>query len=364
MKKISALIMLGLLLTALLAACGNATNTPAPGVGAASTVGGQTDADGITPTPRTGSAPVSGQNSVTPGDSAYNQVTPGATAVGTEQIAVTPGQTPVPQATAVPNTAVPTGALGNQRGQQVPTPTAEANATKPGASNVVATATGAAQPGATGPVATVSPQVTGGSNAQGAIQGTTPGVTGASGTTGASSPAPSIAVGGGVGNDALTQELQKLSGAELETRYMQYMIANQRLSKDMAELGQTKIQREELKSLANDIFAYKEPKTEDLQGWLQQWYNAQPLGDIPQLKSFNDAKTKLQSLSGADFEREFLNQQVQLAQQAVNMSTYAGGKIGRSELLRLSQEVTNVRNGQLQKMQNWQRIWFPAQAGG
>jgi len=181
---------------------------------------------------------------------------------------------------------------------------------------------------------------------------TMPGTTAASGTMVSATP----------GNDAMTQSLKNLSGAEFETKFMQEMIAHHSSAIDMAKLVSTNTKRPELIKLSQDIISAQDKEITEMTGWLASWYSAKPLADnmsAPGMMDMMGQMDQLKNAKDAAFDKLFLSMMIEHHSNAVSMASLVPQKTQRPELLKLSQDIIKSQSAEIQEMQTWQKTWFP-----
>lgn len=187
---------------------------------------------------------------------------------------------------------------------------------------------------------------------------TMPGMSMAPGTTAAASGAQPTP-----GNDAMTQSLKALSGAEFETKFMQEMIAHHMSAIDMAKLVPTNTKRPELLKLSQDIISAQNKEISDMTGWLASWYSAKPLADMmsaPGMMDMMGQMDKLKAAKDAEFDKMFLSMMIEHHSNAVSMASLVPQKTQRPELLKLSQDIIKSQSAEIEQMKSWQKTWFPA----
>lgn len=257
------------------------------------------------------------------------------------------------------NTAAPVGSGGGAATGATPGLTTPPGQTT--ASNTAATSTTAAS--ATTAVATTA-TITGTT-----VASTTPAaattMAGMTMTPGSSMPGTTMLPGttAAAGNNPMVKSLQSLSGAEFETKFMQYMIAHHTSAIQMAKLVPTNTRRPELIKLSQDIISAQTKEIDDMTGWLASWYNAKPLADITSVPGMTDTMSQMDQLKiarDADFDKMFLSMMIEHHTIASNMASLVPQKTQRPELLKLSQDIIKSQSAEIEQMKAWQKAWFPA----
>lgn len=174
-----------------------------------------------------------------------------------------------------------------------------------------------------------------------------------------------LAVGTAVASPAALQSqngmdmLKPLSGQEFDTEFMKMMIAHHQSAVDMAKLVPDRAMRQEVKDVAQKIIADQTREISDMTGWLKQWYNATPDGNMGNMggMSMSDMK-KLEGLKGADFDREFLTMMRLHHMSAIGMAELVDGRTTRSELKTLAQNIISSQKGEIQQFDGWLQAWY------
>lgn len=226
-----------------------------------------------------------------------------------------------------------------------------------------ASATTAAAAGTTSAATTAAPTTAAAAGTTAAMATTMAGTTMsgmsmAPGTTAAASDAQPTP-----GNDAMTQSLKALSGAEFEIKFMQQMIAHHMSAIDMAKLVPTNTKRPELLKLSQDIISAQDKEISDMTGWLASWYSAKPLADMmsaPGMMDMMGQMDKLKAARDAEFDKMFLSMMIEHHSNAVSMASLVPQKTQRPELLKLSQDIIKSQSVEIEQMKSWQKTWFPA----
>ncbi len=307
MKRIFSFLIVGLVVSVTLAACGDSTSTSAP---------------------------------------AGNGAAAGATPAATANM---PGMTMAPSSAAATTSAASAT-------------TAMATTAAAAAASTTSAPTTAAAPGTTAAMATTMAGTTMAPNTTMAgttmASGTTmPGMSMAPGTTAASGAQPTA------GNDAMTVSLKGLSGAEFETKFMQEMIAHHMSAIDMAKLVPTNTKRPELLKLSQDIISAQNKEISDMTGWLASWYSAKPLADMtsaPGMMDMMGQMDKLKAARDAEFDKMFLSMMIEHHSNAVSMASLVPQKTQRPELLKLSQDIISAQNKEISDMTGWLASWYSA----
>jgi uncharacterized protein (DUF305 family) len=111
-----------------------------------------------------------------------------------------------------------------------------------------------------------------------------------------------------------------------DVKFAQMMIPHHRQAVEMAQLAEKRASSSKVKELAAQIAAAQEPEIQTMSGWLTSWGMRVPSGDsmpmdhdMPGMMSDTDMK-KLEGLTGAAFDKTFLEMMIQHHEGAISMA--------------------------------------------
>src|SRR5690625_2945483 len=110
--------------------------------------------------------------------------------------------------------------------------------------------------------------------------------------------------------------------------FAQMMIVHHEGAIEMADLAVEQASSEEVRSLAERIYAAQGPEIEEMTSWLEAWgEDTAPMGGMEghggmdmEGMSQEEAMAELESLSGAEFDRRFLELMIAHHRGAVDMA--------------------------------------------
>lgn len=161
-------------------------------------------------------------------------------------------------------------------------------------------------------------------------------------------------------SDPMTESLQRLTGQEFETKFMQEMIVHHQSAIDMAKLVPANTKRSELLKLSQDIITAQTKEISDMTSWLSSWLNAKPLTDsmsVPGMMEMMGSMDKLKAARDTQFDEMFLQMMITHHQQAVNMANLLPTRTQRPELLKLGQDIIKAQTAEIEQMKGWQKEW-------
>lgn len=134
----------------------------------------------------------------------------------------------------------------------------------------------------------------------------------------------------------------------------------------MGQMAATRAHHAELKEFGGKLATDLDRQVTLLKGWRDQWYNGKPNAENRRLagmtKSMANVNTAgIDSLSGEDFDRTFLDMMISHHQGATAMAKEAIDKVEHAELKALSEQISVVQQRELDMMTQWKSLWGGSQ---
>lgn len=147
-------------------------------------------------------------------------------------------------------------------------------------------------------------------------------------------------------------------GSEFD--FLAGMVPHHQDALESAELAVERAERPEVRELAQEIITAQEAEISQMETWLAEWY---PEGDREAAEAMMDEsmammrETDLQGLSGAAFDRAFLEEMTMHHTMAVEMvdSLLEQDLVEHDEVRMLAEEVRNAQEAEIRQMQGWLR---------
>lgn len=147
---------------------------------------------------------------------------------------------------------------------------------------------------------------------------------------------------------------------ESEFDFLAGMVPHHQDALESAELAVERAERPEVRELAQEIVTAQEAEISQMETWLAEWY---PEGDREAAEAMIDegmamtGETDLQSLSGAAFDRAFLEEMVMHHTMAVEMvdSLLSQDLAEHDEVRVLAEEIRSAQEAEIRQMQGWLR---------
>ncbi len=152
------------------------------------------------------------------------------------------------------------------------------------------------------------------------------------------------------------------ANAAYDLQFLDTMIAHHQSAVEMAKPAETKAQNAELKTLAKNIIAEQEREIAQMKQWREQWFAGKPSALNMDMAGMADSMkgmtiTKLNSLSGADFDVEFINHMTPHHEGAIVMAREASQKSEHPEIKQLAGNIIKSQEAEIKQMQNWKTLW-------
>lgn len=142
--------------------------------------------------------------------------------------------------------------------------------------------------------------------------------------------------------------------SRFEVRFMTGMIDHHAMAIMTSEMCLEKAVHEELRALCEDIIAAQAAEIELMQSWLQDWYGVSYEPDMP----MGGGMERLDRLSGAEFEIEFMEMMIRHHRQAVREGTMCVAKAYHPELIDVCEGIVATQTAEIRQMQDWLCEWY------
>lgn len=152
------------------------------------------------------------------------------------------------------------------------------------------------------------------------------------------------------------------ASAPYDLQFLDTMIVHHKGAVDMAMLAEKRAQRKEVKELAASIIYDQEAETGKLSEWRDAWFADKGKAvnmDFPGMSrgmAGMDMK-KLESLTGNEFDVEFVKQMIPHHQGAVDMAKDLQKRDSRKELKELAGDIITSQEAEIKQMREWLAGW-------
>lgn len=152
--------------------------------------------------------------------------------------------------------------------------------------------------------------------------------------------------------------------APYDLQFLDTMIAHHQGAIDMAKPAATKAGHAEIKQLARNIISDQEKEIAQMKEWRSKWFASAPPAVNMEMSGMNDSMRgmdmeKLESLSGNEFDLEFIKQMVPHHRGALAMAKDASNKATKDEIKRLAEGIIKSQEAEIKQMSDWERTWNP-----
>jgi len=137
------------------------------------------------------------------------------------------------------------------------------------------------------------------------------------------------------------------------------MISHHRQAIEMAELAKTRAQSQQVKDLAARIEQAQDPEIQTMADWLTAWGKPVPddmggmdmSGSMPGMMSTEDMQM-LQGMSGAGFDRMFLQMMIEHHQGAIEMARTEQADGTNADAQALAEQIENAQTAEITTMRS------------
>lgn len=137
---------------------------------------------------------------------------------------------------------------------------------------------------------------------------------------------------------------------------MSGMISHHQMAVHMGTMCVEKAEHEELRAMCDQIVAAQTTEIATLTGWLQAWY-----GTAAETKmSGKDRREmeKLEALSGAEFEIEFMKSMIRHHYTAIVVSRECLLNADHPELIAMCQDIITAQAAEIRQLRSWLCEWY------
>lgn len=148
-----------------------------------------------------------------------------------------------------------------------------------------------------------------------------------------------------------------------DTAFAQMMIIHHEGAIEMADLAVQKADSADVRSLAEGISAAQGPEIEEMTSWLEGWgEDVTPMDDMEGMEGMDSgmdmdgmdqegAMAELDELSGADFDRRFLELMIAHHEGAIEMAELQTAEGENPTALELAEKIVQDQQGEISEME-------------
>ena len=162
---------------------------------------------------------------------------------------------------------------------------------------------------------------------------------------------------------ATYKKYSALKGEDYDEAFVSNMIVHHEGAVSMAEMAGPKTSRPEIQDLAFSIITSQSAEIASLRGWQEQWGYQESSGhmmigdDEQMMHDMAEMATELENLSGADFDKKFLELMIIHHQDAIDMSKPAANNASHQEVKTLAKAIIEAQMKEIAQMKDWQTSW-------
>jgi uncharacterized protein (DUF305 family) len=142
--------------------------------------------------------------------------------------------------------------------------------------------------------------------------------------------------------------------AKYEIKFLTDMIDHHMMAVHMAMMCEESAVHPQLKDLCTRIRTTQMMEIEMMQGWLKSWYG---IDYEPSIKMTGEMQ-KLMSMTGAEFEIDFLKMMIRHHFMAVMEGMKCEDNAYHTELKQLCQNIVTTQSAEIETMRNWLCQWY------
>ena len=128
----------------------------------------------------------------------------------------------------------------------------------------------------------------------------------------------------------------------------------------MSKIALERSKRPEILSLAKNIIESQQKEIDDMQSWYQSWFGAvTPEGGMGgmHMGGMEGDVDVLNSISTADFDKEFVTQMIPHHEMAIMMAQMLQASTERPEMKQLAQNIITSQSREIEMMRSWVKAW-------
>ena len=147
-----------------------------------------------------------------------------------------------------------------------------------------------------------------------------------------------------------------------DLQFLDTMSAHHKTAIAMANSALTKADNAELKTFAQKIISDQSEEITQMKQWRDKWFAEKPSALNLEMSGMSDSMKGMNmkafdSLSGKEFDLEFIKQMTAHHKGAVIMAKAALDKAEHAEIKSMAQGIITAQEAEIGQMQEWQKVW-------
>ncbi len=160
----------------------------------------------------------------------------------------------------------------------------------------------------------------------------------------------------GAGSSYASAPAPTVSQAKYEIRFMEEMIDHHAMAVMMADACLERATHPELLEMCNNIKTSQTNEINEMSSWLASWYGISYSSQMtPGMMNQVD---QLRSLTGAEFEIEFMKQMIRHHWKAVVRASRCTEEAYHAELIQTCESIVMTQTEEIRTMQGWLCNWY------
>ena len=150
--------------------------------------------------------------------------------------------------------------------------------------------------------------------------------------------------------------------APYDLQFLDTMIVHHQGAVDMARDAENKAEHAELKAMARNVVTSQEKEIAEMRSWRGKWFpgaapaiNMEMAGMSDSMKDMDT--TRLSSLTGSEFDLEFVKQMTPHHEGAVIMAKEALERSQKAEIKNLATSIIRDQEAEIKQMREWRAVW-------
>ncbi len=146
----------------------------------------------------------------------------------------------------------------------------------------------------------------------------------------------------------------------IDQHFIVQMIPHHEGAIEMSKVALDRSKRPEIISLANAIIESQQKEIDDMRSWHKEWFGSEPVEGgmgMMHMDGMEGDIDVLKTLSGADFDREFLRQMIPHHEMALMMVQMLVAGTERAEMKQLAENIRVSQSREIDLMRGWLKAW-------
>lgn len=152
-----------------------------------------------------------------------------------------------------------------------------------------------------------------------------------------------------------------MMGQNIDQHFIVQMIPHHEGAIAMAKIALERSKRPEMISLGNGIIEAQQKEINDMTAWYQSWFGSVPPAGgmgMMHMDGMSGDSAALQSVTAAEFDREFITQMIPHHEMAVMMAQMLQASTERDEMKTLADNIITSQSREIDMMRSWLKSWY------